>query len=334
MIYNIPIEPLEERYSAQWARWFPEAFINAGVEYREIRGSSLTTRIETGSVLDVFGTHHYKFSQLQIIMKMLREKEIKDGDTLLFHDLWFPGIESLEYVRNMTGISFKIAGILHAGSWDPDDFVCRNGMRPWARPIEFGWMKIFDHVFLGSRFHRELIERDFLLPAQTMDAKFHVTGLPFDFKEVKRDPFAKKERLIVFPHRLDVEKCPEKFDTLAKACARDGWSFVKTKDVCKTKDEYYDLLNRAALSVSTAEQETFGYAMLESMANGCYPLVPFSKSYASMHIYRGHYYDDFDDLVARTVRFMDESDLTYKDFSKSLACYAPNVVIREMLSYL
>ena len=46
-----------------------------------------------------------------------------------------------------------------------------------------------------------------------------------------------KENLIVFPHRLDKEKCPEVFDSLAKQLPE--YKFVKTLEVTKNKKEYY-----------------------------------------------------------------------------------------------
>ena len=112
-----------------------------------------------------------------------------------------------------------------------------------------------------------------------------------------------KENLIVFPHRLDGEKHPEVFDELARNLKKElpGWWFVKTKDVCKTKEDYYSLLGRAKIAVSCATQETFGYAMLEAAANGCYPITPDALSYAEMPIYNGWRYKTYEEMVAKSM---------------------------------
>ena len=34
-LINIPIEPLEERYSVQWDKWFAEAFVDFDVEFNK-----------------------------------------------------------------------------------------------------------------------------------------------------------------------------------------------------------------------------------------------------------------------------------------------------------
>lgn len=326
MIFSVPIEPLHERYTEQWFRWFPSAFQELGTDFQTIEGDQLTTSIETGKVLDVYGTHFYKFSQLQKIVRMIQKRSIINNDTIFFHDLWFPGIECLAYIKQMTGLRFKVAGILHAGTWDEHDFT--YPMRPWAKYIEQGWLNMFDHVFVGSQFHKDLIYE-----ANSVTCPVTVTGLPFDFKEVQRPQ--EKENIIVFPHRLDKEKCPEKFDrlieTLEPLIKQMGWKAVKTKEVCGSKEEYYQLLGKAKIAVSFAEQETFGFAMLEAIANGCTPVVPNALSYGSMEIYEGYRFDSFGqarEMVARLIQRWEDKSAHFEPYLNQLE---PRHVVQEML---
>ncbi len=329
MIFSVPIEPLQERYTEQWFRWFPDAFKELDAEFQTIEGDQLTTSIETGKVLDVYGTHFYKFSQLQKLVRMIQKRMIANHDTIFFHDLWFPGIECLAYIRQMTGLRFKIAGILHAGTWDAHDFT--YPMRPWAKHIEQGWLNIFDQVFVGSHFHRDLI-----CEANEVTCPVRVTGLPFNYKEVQRPQ--EKENIIVFPHRLDKEKCPEKFDRLVEALEPTlkqlGWRAMKTKDVCQTKEEYYQLLGRAKIAVSFAEQETFGFAMLEAVANGCTPVVPARLSYRSMEMYEGYRFEDFGHAVQKVKRLVERWEDQSAHFEPYLKELEPSFVIQKMISYL
>ena len=41
MIYYIPIEPLDERYTEQWYRWFPQEFKRQNKEFTVIDGTPL-----------------------------------------------------------------------------------------------------------------------------------------------------------------------------------------------------------------------------------------------------------------------------------------------------
>ena len=61
-IINVPIEPLEQRYSADWIRWFDREFTEAGIEFTTVIPEPLTDKIVRGSFLDVAGTNYFKAS--------------------------------------------------------------------------------------------------------------------------------------------------------------------------------------------------------------------------------------------------------------------------------
>lgn len=282
MIFNVPIEPLEERYSTQWQRWFEREFKERGVEFKTIHGTSLTNKIKQGAFLDVISTNHYKASQLQALCSLFQDKVIKDGDSIFFHDFWFPGLEMLAYMRDALEIDVKIYGCLHAGTYDPHDFLSKKGMGTWGKSLEESWFAIVDKIFVATRFHKSLI----LTSRACEESKIRVTGFPIYTEDfIRQDRL--KENIVVFPHRLDSEKNPDVFDDFAHwykwTGKLSGWQFIKTKDVCKTKDEYYDLLARARIAVSFADQETWGIAMQEALFNGAIPIVPNRLSYSEMY---------------------------------------------------
>ena len=294
-IWDIPIEPLEERYSTQWADWFPKEFLRQGNEVLQILASPLTDTIENGSFLDCYGTHYWKFNQLQTIMKRLYCGDVPDA--FFFHDLWFPGIESLAYVRDMMGLKFKICGYLHAGSYDDRDLLAQAGMQSWAKDIEIGWMKIYDKIFVGSQYHKDLLcNKRFCEP----DKVFPI-GYPIDKKTYRDYVNNERENIIVFPHRLNREKRPDLFDDLKKELKDvfPEYTWVKTKEICSNKTEYYDILSRAKIAISFAEQETFGIAMAEAAVLGCIPITPNKLSYLDTMEWqwRFHYFDDAIQLV-------------------------------------
>ena len=309
-IWQVPIEPLEERYSKQWTEWFEQEFVNLGVEFTTIKGEILSTKIRQGSFLDVIGTNFYKACQLKSLCGLLENGFIKDDDVILLHDGWFPGIEMLAYIRDALDLKFKIYAIFHAGTYDPWDFLTQKGMRKWGKYIERSWLEFIDGIFVASKFHKNLILQGSYETLSFADGSFatlankiHVTGLPIypDFVQ----PDAHKENIIVFPHRLDPEKQPEMFQKLRSELVkrRDfGWIMTNTKTLCTTKQQYYNLLNKAKISVSCALQETWGIAMQESVMCGCIPIVPNRLSYQELYpaVFR---YDSYEELIEKVEYF-------------------------------
>lgn len=274
----LPLEPLEQRYTEQWSRWIPEELTRLKANFITVNGTALTSKIELGSVLDAYGTNYWKATQMANLIELMHCGEVTSEDVLFFYDLWSPGIEALRYISNMGGEAPMITGVLHAGTWDEHDFLVRNNLRPVFHSIESSWFDMFDVVFLGSAYHRRLI-----LASHSVDPnKLVVTGLPFypDEFTTGRKWIEKEPNMVVFPHRLDNEKHPEQFDALI--ANHPEWIGCLTMEEFTTKDKYYDALAKSTIAVSCADQETFGYAMLEATALGCIPLVPDKLSYKEL----------------------------------------------------
>lgn len=276
-IFIVPIEPLEERYSAQWLKWWPEAFTDYGIDFELIMGEELTSKIETGSFLDVCGTNYFKATQTAKICKMIYNKEITNNDILLYLDLWNPGLCHVQYIRQGMNLDFKICGVLHAGTYDPYDFLSKQGMVSWGHLLENCWFNFVDQIYVATEFHKKLI-----VSKRRIDPdKIKITGLPIYSDQ---DPdMSLKENIVVFPHRLDEEKNPNLFDWLADQFKYSGWQFIKTKEVCKTKKEYFEILNKAKIAVSFADQETWGIAQQEALFAKCFPVVPNKLSYKELY---------------------------------------------------
>lgn len=281
MLYHVPIEPYETRYTADWVQQFEQEFINRGIDFLTVAGKSTSSTVTPGGVLDTAGTHIYKFSQLTKLMSLFQQNKIKDGDTIFFADLWFPGLESLFYVRNMTKIDFKICGIFHAGTYDSADFTYRSGMRNWGKYLEASWFSEIDKIFLATEFHKKLL-LDNSMKINGLENKLVVTGLPFYGDELEKKYLSNiKQNILVFPHRMDPEKHPELFDELVEYLKREGVEFFPVKTIVETRSraEYFELLGKSKVMVSFADQETFGYSTLESMALQNIVVVPDKLSY-------------------------------------------------------
>jgi len=286
MIYYLPLEHLDKRYTALMDKQLMREFKKQAKPFKKVDGELLTTSIETGAFLDSEGTNYFKFSQLQKVCELFKKGKIKDGDIFFVSDLWFPGIESIKYMAYFRGITVKIKGFLHAGSFTETDFV--RGIEDWAKWIEKGWIQSFDTVFLGSEhIKRELIEKGRIIDFK----RLKVTGLPFNtedlYKVVKPLPWKFKEDIVVFAGRLDDEKQPWQFDYVERRFKEkypeEKVRFVKTMDLKLSKKEYLKFLRKSKVFFSSALQENFGYSALESASYNCGLVLPNKLAYPEFY---------------------------------------------------
>lgn len=302
MIINIPIEPLDQRYTAEWLRWFPEHFRRLKVPHRTINPTLEVQQGELSSdrFLNTAYTLRYKAAQLGMILNMLDQDEmLRRRGILFFNDLWFPGLEALFYYRQDTpDAGFKITGILHAGTYDPWDRLSRKGMGRWGKQLEESWLEEIDLIFLSCPFHRDLL----LEQRKVAPHKLRVTGLPIYPPEFERRDGNRRDR-IVFPHRLAPEKQPHLFNALAETY-RDNETFLeRSKDKPRTKQEYHQWMIESKIAVSFALQETWGIAMQEAVFCGCVPVVPDRLAYRDLYPQEFRY-RDFEEAVDMVDNFL------------------------------
>lgn len=297
-IVMIPLERFEERYTSQWFNWF-EKFMKPTIV---LDGHYLTSSIEDGSFLDVCGTNYFKAYQLKRIVEFIyNRKKASDMSeyAFFFMDLWFPGIEMLAYIRSGLNLKFKITGCLHAGTYDPADFLSQKGMGYWGKDLENSWFRFIDKIFVATNFHKNLI-----VSARDIDPnKIAVTGFPI-YDEHSNKAIEKKD-IVVFPHRIAPEKNPKVFEYL-KLISQSEWEFVYSKEFTGNKEEYYHLLNMSKIAVSFADQETWGIAMQEALFADCLVLVPDKLSYKEMYSECFKFsglYDAVDRLMFMTRRY-------------------------------
>lgn len=311
----LPIEPFEERYTAQWAEWWPEDLAAAGFAVNVINGIWHGDGRGDGEFLDPSATWEWKGSQVAALAAAFADGTVADGDVILSLDGWGPATTAAAYMRDATGRDVRLVLFMHAGSYDPWDFLARRGMARWAADVECGWFEAADLLLVGSDFHADLLARERLVRRE----KIAVVGVPVKPAAFGVDPVPWRERaaVVVFPHRLAPEKAPWEFDAIRERfearypddAAQVEW--VKTRDPDRagteldgytSKGHYYRLLARSAVAVSTARQETFGIAMQEAIALGAWAVAPDRLSYPGVIPEdAGFLYRDLDG-AARAVR--------------------------------
>lgn len=289
-IINIPIEPLDERYSAQWVTWFETWLTSERFTHITVLPKSKPT-IGEGAFLDIVGTVSFKSRQLAEICKLIDEGKINRDEKTVFivNDGWFP-IEQLAYIRDLLGChQWKFIGIFHDGTYDKWDLLARKNCYIWGNDLERSWFKIYDRIIVGSHYHLDVMSEE----RGISQNKVSVIPWPVKVPFINRE----KENIVVFPHRLDPEKQPKLFQQIENDFHKQigGWQFIRTRDYKYSKDEYYELLAKSKIVISTALLEMFGIAMVEATMLGCLPLVPNRLSYKEM-FWEKFIYNDIDEL--------------------------------------
>lgn len=306
MIYYLPIEPLEQRYTKQWYEWFPDEFRRQGKEFTEIPGEGLLhDSIEVGTFLDINSTVYWKTTQVQKVANLFHTGLVSDGDVFFLPDAEMFGLEAtIAYLAKLNSKRVRIYGFAHAGSYTCEDFV--SVCQPFAKHYEKAWGTIYEEIFVGSEYHKEKLCRLRLIHPE----RVKVTGNPCRVDEVRESiPWEPKRNRLILTNRPDPEKRPTQ--TLALFVKlwqlHPDWEFMVTTSrptwgagevrqwalhlqeqgilqVCEglSKEEYFHLLQTSRVMTSNTIEENFGYCVLEALIFGTTPVVPCGYSHSEL----------------------------------------------------
>lgn len=303
LIY-LPLEPYAERYTSLMSKkggWAEDKFNQNKIPFIRIEGKPTSGKIKTGSVVDAYGRSFWAMEQTAQVLEMLKQGAIHDGDVIYTEDFWHPGIESLFYVRDITGIKFRVGCFMHAQSIDDSDFT--YPMRYWIGDVERGFSNGYDHVFVTSPILKGIAEN-----SGWNGDNIHLTGLPYNkrmlLKEYGHLLEQDKEPFVLFSSRFDSEKNPHFFLDLVEACPDIQFKLVKPREVLSNdstatnranemsirlgnfeivdtskKEKYYDLLGRAEVQFNCAIQDWVSWTLVEATTARCKPLYPKWKDF-------------------------------------------------------
>jgi hypothetical protein len=308
MLYLITLEPLENRYTLQWKNWFNEKFKNS----IEIDGITLSKSVNSKNFLDPFQTNIWKSEQIIKICKLFNDGAIKPNDKFLFLDAWHYGIIALKYMSKLSNISVKIYGLWHAGAYDDFDLLGTSGLFKYFDGFEKSIFKCLNLSFVATNFHKELI-----LQKYKKQKNICVTGFPFNFNDLPKLK-NKKENIIVFPHRLSIEKQPEILKDLVPELKKYNIDVIFCQENKLSKLEYYDILSRSKCCFSSSLQETWGIGTFEALFYKNIPIVPNRLSYIEM-------YDNF-------FKYPKKYSRTFNDYKKVKSFFI-NLLIDRINNY-
>ena len=327
-IHIVDIEAVDTRYTKQWKEHLPKQLRRAtNNEVNVISGGETPQATTPGAFLNFGGTNVYKSKQLETIGEMFCNGEIKNGDYFLYTDAWNPTVIQLRYMAELLGVSIRVGGLWHAGSYDPQDFLGRLiGDKPWVRHAEYSMFECYDDNFFASEFHWDLFAETFALDMGVVDQnKMKRVGWPMEYLRNSLDSYKgmDKEDIILFPHRIAPEKQVEIFRDLKTHLPQ--YEFVVCQEQSLSKNEYHNLLGEAKLVFSANLQETLGISWYEGALVDAIPMVPDRLSYTEMALpefkYPSAWTEDYHaytkyrgELMKKIVDYMDN----YEDYLPSI----------------
>lgn len=283
-VIYFPIEEIPSRYGEMMNE---EIWDQLTSEEEELSKKLLPLTFKSGVIngrnfLDTIETSLYKAKQLALFMEMVRDGQIHKGDAILLHDVFYPGMEAIRYVSDLGDMQWSIGAFNFAGRADPTDLTQELG--EWSDSSELGWHKTCDIVFAGSEFHKSQIKKYFRVNSLRVVA----SGYPYNPEYCRRGVVTtEKKDYCIWPHRPCPEKGLAEFIEIAKRMpdtqfllSSGGYLNQTLANLLQShpnievrekqsKDQYHANMAAARWFLSTAKQETFGYALHEAAAHGC-----------------------------------------------------------------
>jgi hypothetical protein len=310
-LFYMGLEAYEARYTLQLTEWNKRVFEKRGIDYVIVPGDNLddSKAIVTGQVLDAHGRSYFGMSQIQNLVKMMRNGEVTHEDVIFFEDMFQPGMESLPYIMDQSPAEYKPRVYVRclAQTIDPDDFVNVWGMTKWMRHYEMICDNFVDGILIASE------EMASHLRISLFDSPLYVTGLPFGKSEVQEripniKPFNERAKRVVFAARWDQEKQPGFFMDLIEKYKADvdpdvefaicsGGALrsnnpayvtrakeLESKGLFKIyenlkKNDYYNILNDSRVLFNCALQDWVSNTVSEGDTLGCNVVYPAYRSF-------------------------------------------------------
>lgn len=327
-LFYLPLESLEERYTAQMFRWVTNALYEEGIPTRIVTGVPLVQETEGDQFLHPANRVHFSAEQTRSLASLFERGEVQDGDVIFAADLWHFGLSGVPYMSRMFGqdLDVRLYAIDYAGPYSFDE-TAKIG--EWARLQELSWIMACDKVFTGSEWHRRKIISgvrghvgDRL--AQEVERRLVATGLVWDGTEPAKIASDRsfEGRLVLWPHRVSETRNIQTFYSLVRELAPEfpdvRWAIStsrmnqsyepedeRVEFIRVNKQDYYALLRDASLVLSTSLQETFGYTIHEATALGTPILCPDRSSYPETILSEENLYSSYDELLRKTVLALD-----------------------------
>ena len=318
MIWIVPIEPIDQRYTKQWYENIPEDLKNKGMNVRIVDGVESTNNTSSGAFLNFAFTNAYKASQVQAIALHFQNGDVKPGDKFLVTDAWNFVITAIRYMSDLLDVPVEIHGIWHAGAYDPSDILGMKMTGDWANHMERGWYEACDYNYFATEFHLQMFVNNLSVsPARAIRSGQPHTRIISQLSHFIND---NKEDVVIWPHRLNDDKQPKIAMNLSM-----NLDMKITQKLKLPKEYYYKMLGSAKVLFSCALHENLGISMMEGVLAGAIPVVPDRCSYKEMYLPCFKYpsewtssYENFLTYRGELLDFIQDKIVSYKNYENEL----------------
>lgn len=340
-IFIVPIEPIDQRYTAQWYTNIPLILkdhiqaIRSEIEVVTVSGKQTSSTTTAGAFLDFAATNIYKSTQVTRIAELFQSGQVKSGDRFLITDAWNFAITAIKYMSELLDIPVEIHSIWHAGCYDPSDILGMKMSNNWASNQERSWYYASDFNYFATNFHMNMFEENLAINKSLN--KSYRSGQPHSLiiKELEECNSEEKSDLVLFPHRLNSDKQPNIAEDLVETL---NGLFLITQPLKLEKKRYYNMLGKAKAVFSCALHENLGISMMEGVLAGAMPIVPDRCSYSEMYLDDFKYpsvwtssYDNYQKHKGLLKNFILNRVKSYDTFRLALAMQK-SILIRDYLT--
>jgi hypothetical protein len=286
MIYIVPIEPIDQRYTLQWFHNIPIDLQKLNAQVETIAGDAIPEGTSTGAFLDFGATNFYKASQVKKISELFSAGKVRPGDKFLVTDAWNFAVTAIRYMSDLLDIPVEIHGIWHAGAYDATDILGMKMTKPWPWHQEKAWFHACDYNYFATEFHKNMFLRVLNLQGEP-SKKAIVSGQPHQELigglNAIRNATSNKDTSVIWPHRYNADKQPEIAEDLAQTYGQEV-PWIITQKLGLDKDAYYRKLARSQVIFSCSLHENLGISIMEAVMLNTIPVLPKRCSYAEMYL--------------------------------------------------
>ena len=296
LIY-VSLEHIDGRYTVHMDIAIEEYLVRENIEYIKVMPTYDTPPLPEGQFLNSAFTSKFKALQIAEISDLIERGVIEDGDTLFFSDIWFPGIESIAYMKYFN----KMDNLKITASYMLVVLQIQTLSPTWnvgQKTLKILFLILVTQSYCASNF----IKND-IIKKRIVDPNKLVVSHYVDYSGL--DPYKgqTKKNIVIFNGRICDEKQPWLFKELGKQVnerVSENVEFIRTQDMNLSKEEYYKLLGKSKAVVSYALQENFGFGVAEAVYLGCTPVLPNRLVYPELYP-DVKLYDRFDESVDMVV---------------------------------
>lgn len=262
----VPQYPTPLRYQEWWYKEFPRQLLRGNFDHVITLGNPApTTDVVTRLFAPTELAIAYELEQIAQYMAL----DLKPDDTLLLADLSFPGLFANVLFHKRPKRCYAIC---HATSLNSYDYFADNRKQKW--PIEKAQAQLFNVVFVASQYHF----RKLWLAGIRNIGVLRFPLPPFS-SQFTWSLFSERPNEIVSVAREGIQKRTASIEKMVEQIVHVK---IKRPQSIKSWDGYYQFLADSKVLLITSKEETYGYQVIDAIANGCTPVAPRAFSYPEL----------------------------------------------------